>query len=156
MKFGESPQPLAGLISPFVQREIQKGVEERRDVWHKCKPLLPDSVFPLKWSRCPDKEIIFQFRFFRFVPVYLSLYFSLYRDFTWDVNDYLLGLREEVKSWKEVYWRWDFVLLRRISVRIHLNVHQTCSQIFLGKFSFKIYTVFSWDDEILHCYRFST
>lgn len=32
------------------------------------------------------------------------------RDFTWDVNDYLLGLRDEVKSWKEVYWRlWGTV-----------------------------------------------
>ncbi|RMX59635.1 hypothetical protein pdam_00010483 [Pocillopora damicornis] len=32
------------------------------------------------------------------------------RDFTWDVNDYLLGLRDEVKSWKEVYWRlWGAV-----------------------------------------------
>ena len=31
--------------------------------------------------------------------------FVSYRDFTWDVNDYLLGLRDDVKSWKEVYWR---------------------------------------------------
>lgn len=32
------------------------------------------------------------------------------RDHTWDVNEYLLGLREEVKSWKEVYWRlWGAV-----------------------------------------------
>jgi len=32
------------------------------------------------------------------------------RDFTWDVNDYVLGLRGEVKSWKEVYWRlWGTV-----------------------------------------------
>ncbi|KAL9981392.1 hypothetical protein ACROYT_G010092 [Oculina patagonica] len=32
------------------------------------------------------------------------------RDYTWDVNDYLLGLREQVKSWKEVYWRlWGTV-----------------------------------------------
>lgn len=27
------------------------------------------------------------------------------RDHTWDVNEYLVGLREDVKSWKEVYWR---------------------------------------------------
>ncbi|CAH3109144.1 unnamed protein product, partial [Pocillopora meandrina] len=36
--------------------------------------------------------------------------FVSYRDFTWDVNDYLLGLRDDVKSWKEVYWRlWGAV-----------------------------------------------
>ncbi|XP_015754125.1 PREDICTED: uncharacterized protein KIAA1841 homolog [Acropora digitifera] len=27
------------------------------------------------------------------------------RDHSWDINEYLLGLREEVKSWKDVYWR---------------------------------------------------
>lgn len=32
------------------------------------------------------------------------------RDHTWDVNEFLLGLREEVKSWKDVYWRlWGAV-----------------------------------------------
>lgn len=37
-----------------------------------------------------------------YMPVVL-----IYSDHTWDVNEYLLGLREEVKSWKEVYWRSD-------------------------------------------------
>ena len=38
------------------------------------------------------------------------------RDHTWDVNEYLVGLREDVKSWKEVYWRWENFSILQISV----------------------------------------
>ena len=30
---------------------------------------------------------------------------SFCRDPSWDINDYLLGLRADCKSWREVYWR---------------------------------------------------
>ena len=36
------------------------------------------------------------------------------RDPSWDVNDFLQGLREKVKSWKEVYWRCVVYLFKQI------------------------------------------
>ncbi|XP_074783037.1 SANT and BTB domain regulator of class switch recombination isoform X5 [Athene noctua] len=35
---------------------------------------------------------------------------TLYRDKTWEVHEYLIGLHEELKSWRDVYWRlWGTV-----------------------------------------------
>ena len=38
-------------------------------------------------------------------------FFLMSRDHSWDVNEYLLGLREQVKSWKDVYWRSELFYL---------------------------------------------
>jgi hypothetical protein len=40
----------------------------------------------------------------------LILLFCLHRDPAWDVNDYLVGLRMQGLSWRQIYWRiWSLV-----------------------------------------------
>ena len=34
-----------------------------------------------------------------------SLSYNHTRDSTWDVNDYLLDLKAQLKTWRDVYWR---------------------------------------------------
>ena len=32
------------------------------------------------------------------------------RDTSWDINDYLVELKQELKTWRDVYWRlWGLV-----------------------------------------------
>lgn len=49
------------------------------------------------------------------------------RDHSWDINEYLLGLREEVKSWKDVYWRlWGAV---NVLYCYRCGQHFSCSEL---------------------------
>ena len=31
----------------------------------------------------------------------------MYRDPAWDVNDYLIGLRSQGQTWRQIYWRFS-------------------------------------------------
>ena len=35
----------------------------------------------------------------------IQLSSSLHRDLTWNLNDYIVSLRSELRSWRKVYWR---------------------------------------------------
>ena len=45
----------------------------------------------------------------------------LISDHSWDVNEYLLSLREKVKSWRDVYWRLIELFYPHVSDKIWQN-----------------------------------
>lgn len=46
----------------------------------------------------------------KIVMTVCNLTFCFFRDKTWEVHEYLIGLHEELKSWRDVYWRlWGTV-----------------------------------------------
>ena len=39
-----------------------------------------------------------------------QLTYSHVKDKSWDVNDYLIGLKSQLKTWRDVYWRvWGII-----------------------------------------------
>ena len=45
------------------------------------------------------------------------------RDLTWDINDHLMNLKEKLKSWRDVYWR--YVFFHAVYLQNYRNTYRT-------------------------------
>ncbi len=41
-----------------------------------------------------------------------SIYLTPFRDVSWDINDHLVNLKEKLKSWQNVFWRYGFYYVK--------------------------------------------
>lgn len=55
----------------------------------------------------------------------------IFRDLTWSLNDYIVNLRSELRSWRKVYWRlWGdchFLYCRQCNTHFPINQMDWCS-----------------------------
>uniref|UniRef100_A0A674H2X6 SANT and BTB domain regulator of CSR n=1 Tax=Taeniopygia guttata TaxID=59729 RepID=A0A674H2X6_TAEGU len=88
----------ANLVTRIADLFRHNEVEELKDKRDKFK----SKLFCKKIERLFDPEYI--------NPDSRGNAATLYRDKTWEVHEYLIGLHEEMKSWRDVYWRlWGTV-----------------------------------------------
>ncbi|XP_023778880.1 uncharacterized protein KIAA1841 homolog isoform X3 [Cyanistes caeruleus] len=88
----------ANLVTHIADLFRHNEVEELKDKRDKFK----SKLFCKKIERLFDPEYV--------NPDSRGNAATLYRDKTWEVHEYLIGLHEELKSWRDVYWRlWGTV-----------------------------------------------
>ncbi|XP_029879186.1 uncharacterized protein KIAA1841 homolog isoform X3 [Aquila chrysaetos chrysaetos] len=88
----------ANLVTHIADLFTHNEVEELKDKRDKFK----SKLFCKKIERLFDPEYL--------NPDSRGNAATLYRDKTWEVHEYLIGLHEELKSWRDVYWRlWGTV-----------------------------------------------